>query len=288
MTANPLHAPVNSAPTATQPVRKPGLQLPPSVQAAVWRGTSLAAVPVAGVATGWPALDQALPGGGWPRRSLTEILLPHTAALEWRLLGSALAQVAAQQQSIVVLGAPCTPHASGLLQQGVAADRLIRIDAASEQDRLWSAEQLIRANCGELGAVLVWLPSAQPAQIRRLQISAQQFGGSVFVFRPEAAQHDASAAPLRLLARVAADWVLNIRILKRRGPATDALLQLAVMPAVLHNWLAPRLARPSQRLVNSNPQVQAPALPPALQEGHHAQPHAVGSHAAPHQHPSHA
>ncbi|MBC7939598.1 MAG: hypothetical protein H7Z19_07490, partial [Chitinophagaceae bacterium] len=29
------------------------------------------------LSSGWPDLDAALPGGGWPARALTELLLPH-------------------------------------------------------------------------------------------------------------------------------------------------------------------------------------------------------------------
>jgi protein ImuA len=47
------------------------------------------------VPTGFEALDRELPGGGWPRRVLTEWLLPHPGVGEIRLLSACL--VAIQQ-----------------------------------------------------------------------------------------------------------------------------------------------------------------------------------------------
>jgi len=41
---------------------------------AIWRGGDCAPEPRA-IATGYPALDAVLPGGGWPAIALTEIVL---------------------------------------------------------------------------------------------------------------------------------------------------------------------------------------------------------------------
>ena len=41
---------------------------------ALWRGRSAARVPT--WSTGYPVLDAGLPGGGWPRAGLVEILTP--------------------------------------------------------------------------------------------------------------------------------------------------------------------------------------------------------------------
>ena len=41
-------------------------------RAGVWRGGEMAAAP--GFSTGYQALDETLPGGGWPATGLTELL----------------------------------------------------------------------------------------------------------------------------------------------------------------------------------------------------------------------
>jgi hypothetical protein len=55
----------------------------------VWRGRSRAAVET--FPTGFPALDAGLPGGGWPRHGLVEILTPRPGVGELYLLLPALA-----------------------------------------------------------------------------------------------------------------------------------------------------------------------------------------------------
>ena len=44
--------------------------------------------------TGFPTLDAELPGGGWPHRVLTELLVPHPGLGELRLLVPALGAAA--------------------------------------------------------------------------------------------------------------------------------------------------------------------------------------------------
>ena len=91
-----------------------------------------------------------------------------------------------------------------------------------------------------------WLPQARPEQIRRLQVCAQACEGPVFLFRPAAAQHEASAAPLRVFATFGLDWALQVHVLKRRGPAHEGVVTLPSVPGGLEAVLTPRLLRPSQ------------------------------------------
>jgi protein ImuA len=50
---------------------------PESLHPTLWLGHQLARHGDAAVASGFAALDAQLPGAGWPRRALTELLLPH-------------------------------------------------------------------------------------------------------------------------------------------------------------------------------------------------------------------
>ena len=43
--------------------------------------------------SGFDALDAHLPGGGWPRRALTELLLPQPGVGEIRLLADSLGRI---------------------------------------------------------------------------------------------------------------------------------------------------------------------------------------------------
>lgn len=222
------------------PPERPALQdLPP----AVWRGSDLGAVTVRACGTGWPELDRELPGGGFPARSVTEILSPQPSVLEWRLLGAALASITASGKQVAVIGTPKPPHLPGLLRAGLRENALVWIKADAPAQRLWATEQLVKGNSA--GAIVAWLPQARAEQIRRLQVCALSCEAPVFLFRPETARHDSSAAPLRLHVTMGVDWELLVNVFKRRGPAHAGVLRLRSVPAGLEDILTPRLERPS-------------------------------------------
>ena len=108
-----------------------------------------------------------------------------------------------------------------------------------------TTEQLVKSN-PRGSAILAWLPQARAEQIRRLQVHAQNCDGLVFLFRPEAVQTDASAAPLRILAALGQDWNLHLHILKRKGGGVDGILAIQSIPGALGQVLPARLTRPSQ------------------------------------------
>lgn len=248
-----------------------GRGLPTQVQAALWRGNQLAAQAEAVVPSGWPGLDAQLPGAGWPCRSICELLSAQPGVVEWRLLCPALRQMTRGGAQVVVIGPPRQPYLPGLVQQGLDERRFVWIQAEAPAERLWATEQLIKSDASQ--AVVAWLPQARPEQLRRLQVCAQSSAGLVFVCRPQAAQHEASAAPLRVHATFGLDWELQLRILKRRGPAFDGTLHLPSVPAGMASLLTPRLRRPS-RLIH--PEV----LPDVV--GRTAVPTALRRHAAAH------
>ena len=238
----------------------PALQLAPHIAEAVWRGDELGHQVVESVSSGWPALDAELPGGGWPRRSVTEVLAAQPSVVEWRLLSPSLSQVVQAGGQVVVIGPPRHPHLPGLHHMGLSERQFIWVQTDAPAERLWTAEQLIKSNAA--GAVIAWLPKVRPEQLRRLQVCALACDGLVFLCRPEAARHESSAAPLRVLAAANPDWSLALNILKRRGPSHGAPLSLPSVPGGLASVLTPRMRR---------------AAPPVLREV----PHVVGRPVAP-------
>jgi protein ImuA len=242
--------------------RPPAGELSPEVAAAIWRGTELGHRDGPVLTTGFPGLDRELPGGGWPCNAVTDILSPQASVLEWRLLGPALHAVVAAGKQVVVISPPTTPHLPGLRHAGLDAQHVVWIQARAPAERLWCTEQLIKSNSA--GAVLSWLPQARPEQIRRLQVCAQGCDGPVFLLRPGPAQHDTSAAPLRVLVRVGIDWELQLQVLKRRGPAHDGLIRLGSIPGGLGGVLTPRMMVPSRLIaarLTPQPQTERPVVP---------------------------
>lgn len=221
------------------------------VSSAVWRGTSIAPVSQAVVPTGFPMLDSQLPGGGWPCRSLTELLQAEASFCEWRLLAHSLQQLVMHGGHILMVGPPKRPHAPGLSQLGIPAKSLIWFAAETPAERLWTSEQLIKSS--PQGVILIWLPQVRSEQLRRLQVHAQSCDCPVFVFRPEQTQYEASAAPLRLTVAFLVDWALQVRILKRKGGHHESLITLPSIPSLLFQVLTPRLLRPSQFISKTEP-----------------------------------
>lgn len=163
--------------------------------------------------TGFVGLDALLPGGGWPRGALSEILVDADGIGEFALLAPALAALTRAGQRVVLIAPPYIPYAPALVAAGIDLGRLVHIDAQA-LDRHWSAEQCLRAGC--CAAVLNWLPSADYRQLRRLQLAAETGAALGFVFRPAAAASQASPAALRVRVR-GGDAGPAIEIVKCRG-----------------------------------------------------------------------
>ncbi len=232
--------------------------LPPAVAAAVWRADQLGVPTEQVCASGHAALDAELPGGGWPCGHLTEILCAQSGVLEWRLLAPMLEPFSRAGGTVVVIGPPRHPHPPGLQLMGVDARQLVWVRAETPAERLWVTEQLLKANTGAM--ILSWLPQARPDQLRRLQVLAGGAKTPVFLCRSAQAAQESSPAPLRVLARVDADWALAVDILKRKGPPLGQTLSLPSIPGGLQALLTPRVKALLSQPQQSQPVVEAEAL----------------------------
>jgi hypothetical protein len=190
-------------------------------EAGVWRGID-PATPVDGPRqpTGWPRLDHALAGGGWPLGTLIELLLPAHGLGELRLLIPALrAQARATDASsrwIVWVSPPHEPYPPALAQSGLPPGVLLRVEAPQPADRLWATEQVLRS--GSAAAVLCWLDAADDRWLRRLKLAAEGQPVLLVALRPAQHRRAASPAALRLELLPGADGQgVDAAILKERG-----------------------------------------------------------------------
>ena len=135
----------------------------------VWRGRSRAAV--ATMPTGFAALDAGLPGGGWPRHGLIEILTPRPGVGELYLLLPVIAALSrvAPARWCTWVSPPHEPFAPALEAHGVAVDRMLLVRTHLP---LWAHEQALSSGACEIA--LAWLPRASPRAVRRLQLAAEQ------------------------------------------------------------------------------------------------------------------
>ena len=191
----------------------------------VWRGDSKARLDKT-VPSGYAELDQALPGGGWPQGTLTELLLDEEGIGELRLLLPALERLAQAGEWIVLVAPPHLPCAPAFATAGVDPARVLVVGATEDKHRWWAAEQALRANAA--GAVLFWPVALGEQRLRRLQVAAQEGEALAFLFATTARVAQPSPAPLRILLSPAGGR-LRVDVFKRRGGVMGAPLLLDVM-----------------------------------------------------------
>lgn len=197
----------------------------------VWRGHNQAHAP-GGLASGYEALDNHLPGGGWPQSALTEILVEHYGIGELRLLMPALATLSTADNGIdynepgwiAWVSPPFQPYPPALQQWGVDLSRMLIVRPRDASEMLWSAEQALSS--GTCAAVLLWSDTLDDQASRRLQLAAEKGNSWAIAFRPPSARRQPSAAALRIELLPGQEGT-RVSILKSRGGR----------PAVLHDLL---------------------------------------------------
>jgi len=177
----------------------------------LWRGGEAAQNGNRVLASGFPELDRII-GGGWPEGALVELVSASNLGLS--LLVPLLARLGAEPRWLAWVDPPWHPHAPALAARGIEVAHLLRVKSRNSEESLWAAEQLLRS--GNCAVVLLWPSRIQAAQLRRLQLAAEQGDCLGVLFRPLQAGAEHSTAALRL--RLEGDGAgLRVKVLKRRG-----------------------------------------------------------------------
>jgi len=167
-----------------------------------------------GLPTGFSALDGCLPGGGWPRQGLIELLADSPGIGELSLLMPALAALCGETQEggwLAWVSPPYQPYAPALANSGIDIDRVLVVRSGPAS---WVMEQALRS--GSCSAVLGWVNAIDMSSLRRLQLAAEQAGCLAVLFRRSQESHLPSPAVLRILLS-ARQTGLEVRVLKSRG-----------------------------------------------------------------------
>ncbi len=157
---------------------------PETLHPALWLGHQLGRSAVRAVASGFAALDAELPDGGWPRRVLSELLLPHPGVGEIRLLAPPLVAAQRAGRLVMIFDPPADLSAAALAGLGFDVEQLLVVNTRARvipgSDSLWALEQALKS--GHVGAVLAWLPPRlRTERLRRLQLAAHNHDGVAFV-----------------------------------------------------------------------------------------------------------
>ena len=187
---------------------------------AIWRGRAAARPDVR--SSGYAALDEQLPGGGWPRHGLIEVLVARFGSGELQLILPALAAAtqATSARWCVWVAPPLMPFAPALVAQGMVLERVAVVGGRRP---LWAFEQVLGS--GACDAALAWVKRSQPREIRRLQLAAERGRTLGVLFRPRRAARESSAALLRLAVQATRTGV-RVTVLKGRS-AVRGIVELS-------------------------------------------------------------
>lgn len=166
-----------------------------------------------GLPTGFAALDHSLPGNGWPRKGLIEILADQHGIGELSLLIPALAALCAEPGGgwLAWVAPPYQPYAPALAASRIDLQRVLIVRA---QPAIWAMEQALYS--GACSAVLGWATAREAKNLRRLQLAAEQSQALAVLFRRLSDRSAPSPAVLRLALEVDRRG-LTVQIIKSRG-----------------------------------------------------------------------
>jgi cell division inhibitor SulA/protein ImuA len=171
------------------------------------------------LSSGFAALDAALPGGGWPRQGLVEIITTgggHGELALWMPLIRRLTR-AEDARCCAVIAPPFELFAPAWRAAGVRLDRLL---IAHAPESLWALEQSLLSGVVAIG--FAWQERASMTELRRLALAAERGAALCVLIRPLRAAVEPSVASLRLLARRTATR-LRLELIKGRGVAPRSI-----------------------------------------------------------------
>lgn len=181
------------------------------------------------VSTGWPAIDALLPGGGFPRGSLSE-LAGGSASGKTAVALSTLAKACGERGIVAFVDGRGELYPPAVRPLGLDLERLLIVrprgpaGAAVAHSALWAAEALLASGAFEAVAIDVAVelmrsvPEVTAAMLRRLRAAAEK-GGCVALWLSRPGSVRAPAAVRVELAAAQGGW--RARCAFARGAAAN-------------------------------------------------------------------
>ncbi len=198
----------------------------------LWRGCDMAGQGSYGLSTGYPELDEILPGRGWPRNGLVEVISKQWGMGELQLLLPLMRAVIAQGKWVLWISPPHQLYAPALVQAGVDTEQVLVVKAdTSCRDALWSMEKALQS--GSCGLVLAWQNWLPGRVLRRLQLAGETGDTLGVLFKHNVSEH--SPSPLRMEIKSSCDEGstfsdTEVAVLKARGNFRPLSTQLDLYP----------------------------------------------------------
>lgn len=198
----------------------------------LWRGCDMAGQGSHGLSTGYQELDEILPGRGWPRNGLVEVISKQWGMGELQLLLPLMRSVIAQGKWVLWISPPHQLYAPALVQAGIDIEQVLVVKAdTSCRDALWSMEKALQS--GSCGLVLAWQNWLPGRVLRRLQLAGESGDTLGVLFKHNVSNH--SPSPLRMEIKSSCEEGsafsdAEVTVLKARGNFRPLSTRLDLYP----------------------------------------------------------
>ena len=152
--------------------------------------------------TGVAGLDTILPGEGWPKSGLVEIIVPDEYTDAAFLVMPALVRLSRQGRWIAMVSPPCQTRARLFTDADINPARVLQVNPHPGRSALWTAESMLQS--GTCGAVLAWPNCNTELMDKRLQKAAAKGKALGILIRYEGLSIPPSGVDVRLKLAVCA------------------------------------------------------------------------------------
>jgi hypothetical protein len=147
--------------------------------------------------SGLKELDNFLPGGGWPRIGLIEIIVKHYGLGELQILMPLMRKLTTHDKLLLWICPPYKICTSTLIKAGIDIEKLLIINSeVRTKDALWAAEQALQTQ--EFGIVLLWRNDVTRSALHRLLLATKNNKTLGVLFKRKKTEDSQSSMVLKL------------------------------------------------------------------------------------------
>jgi len=146
--------------------------------------------------TGDDGLDAILPGEGWPKSGLVEIIVPDEYTDAASLVMPALVRLSRQGRWVAMVSPPCQTRARMFTDADINPARVLQVNPHPGRSALWTAESMLQS--GTCSAVLAWPNCNTELMDKRLQKAAAKGKALGVLIRYEGLSIPPSGVDVRL------------------------------------------------------------------------------------------
>jgi len=153
--------------------------------------------------TGVAGLDTILPGEGWPKSGLVEIIVPDEYTDAAFLVMPALVRLSQQGRWVAMVSPPCQTRARLFTDVDINPARVLQVNPHPGRSALWTAESMLQS--GNCSVVLAWPNCNTELMDRRLQKAATNGKALGILVRYEGLSTPPSGTGVRLKLELGAE-----------------------------------------------------------------------------------